>query len=391
MLDKRSFLKAIGLLTMRAFLNPKDLLGARQQRSPRLKSTTKRIPNVVRVHNSKVTAWDYNTHPYIDYIDYDELKKMLAAVLMAYTGTKRITEAWNSILPDYREGKKIAIKPNLNNTSIGYSKAIMTSPQIIAAVVESLIEAGCSPQDIVLYDLTAKMSNELSPWLNRHEVTHVFRRKYSSFLGKISARLNLGPQDQDTHASIKMRSRIIDDPGYNVTCYIPNVLSNADYLINLPVFKAHQFVLQSNALKNHFGTVRFSNYNAWPTVLHGDNIEKHIVDINRNEHIQHKTAIVIVDGLYGAPLFTRDEYGRVPTPWKTLSTGPTPNSLFISSDPVAVESILADYIIHEQERAGYEPYSHQYLHDAMELGLGNHAHRDRNGKYGSINFTEIQL
>lgn len=369
--------------------SPKYLLGNEgNPAAPDTRSRGAAQPTVIRVFSKKVTSWDYKTAPYVNFIDYGELKNMLAAALTAYTGSKSLKEAWHQIIPDYKKGKKIALKPNLNNTEIGYSKAIMTSPQIIAAVVESLIESDFAAQDIIVYDLTARMNKELAQWLNRFNINTVFKLKYDGLLDKLYARLHLSPQDQDTNAPIKMRSTIIDDLNDRVTCYIPNVLTNADYLINLPVFKAHQFVLQSSALKNHFGTVRFSNHNAYPVVLHGKNIEKNIVDINRNEHIMRKTCIIIADCLYGAPYFTRDLHGRVPAPWKTLPTGPAPNSLFISADPVALESVLADYIIHEQESAGYRPYSHQYLHDAMELSLGIHEHRDKNSRYKKIAYKE---
>ncbi len=377
-------------MTIAGLANPKYLLGYdRKNPAPKPGSRGEAPPAVIRVFNGKVTSWDYKTAPYVDFTDYNELKKMLVAALTAYTGTKSTKEAWQRILPDYKAGKKIAIKPNLNNIGAGYSKAIMTSPQVIAAVVESLIETGFAAQDIIVYDLTARMNKELAQWLNGFEINTVFRLKYGGLFDKIYARLHLSPQDQDTSAPIKMRSAIIDDLDDRVTCYIPNVLTSADYLINLPVFKAHQFVLQSSALKNHFGTVRFSNHNTYPAVLHGKDIEKNIVDINRNEHIMRKTCITIADCLYGAPYFTRDGHGRVPTRWKTLSTGPAPNSLFISADPVALESILADYIIHEQESAGYKPYSHQYLHDAMELGLGIHEHRGHDNRYRSIAYQEV--
>lgn len=391
MFERRSFIKALSLLAVAGFLNPKHLLGYTGDSA--LESVSKReaLPTVLRVFNKKATFWDYTSAPYVDFIDYNELKKMLSAALIEYTGTNGTSEAWRRILPGYITGKKIAIKPNLNNTGIGYSKAIMTSPQLISAVIEGLIEADFSVQDIIVYDLTARINKELAQWLNGFKVKTVFRPKYDGLLEKLYSRLHLAPQDQDTNAPIRMRSTITDDLGDMVTCYIPNVLTHADYLINLPVFKAHQFVLQSGALKNHFGTVRFSNHNAYPVVLHGGAIEKNIVDINSNEHITRKTSIIIADCLYGAPCFTRGAHGRVPTRWRTLSTGPSPSSLFISSDPVALESVLADYIIREQEAAGYSPYSHQYLHDAMELGLGVHEHRGQNGRYEAIDFQEVMV
>ena len=88
-------------------------------------------------------------------------------------------------------------------------------------------------------------------WLKHYPIQTVFRRDYKSLWDKVAARLYLGQQDADSSAMIKMRSVIKDDNSQSVNCYIPKVLTNAQHLINVPVFKAHQFVLQSSALKNH--------------------------------------------------------------------------------------------------------------------------------------------
>lgn len=387
-INRRSLIKIFSFFIAAWFFRPQNIFGKEHIVSLADKSKAQTLPKVIHIFNKKATAWDYKTHPYINYINYDVVKEMLFKGLTTLTDTQNIKDAWRTIIYPYKEGEKIVIKPNFNNTGIGYSKAIMTSPQVISAIIESLISSGFPAKDIIVYDLTAKKIDEIMNWLKQYPVQFVVRRDYKSLWDKVAARLYLGQQDSDTKALIKMRSVIKDDSSQSVNCYLPKVLANAHHLINVPVFKAHQFVLQSSALKNHFGTVRFSNFNSYPVVLHGENIEKNIVDIYRNEHIRLKTRITIVDGLFGAGNFNKEGYGRVPTPWKTLSRGPTPNSLFFSFDPVAMESVLADFIIKEQEVNGYKPYSHQYLHDAMDIGLGIHEHRSANGKYAQIEYTD---
>jgi uncharacterized protein (DUF362 family) len=387
--NRRLFIKILLLFFSGFFFRPSKIMGQEKVMPSADKRKMQALPKVVRVFNNKATSWNYKTHPYINYINYDAVKNLLAKGLTTITETNNAKDAWKTIIHPYKAGEKIVIKPNFNNTGIGYSKAIMTSPQVIAAIVESLINSGFPAEDIIAYDLTAKGTDEIMPWLKKYPITVVFRREYKSLWDKIVVRLHFGQQNLDTSAMIKMRSVIKDDNSQSVNCYIPNVLTNAHHLINVPVFKAHQFVLQSSALKNHFGTVRFSNYNSYPVVLHGENIEKNIVDIYRSDHIKLKTRITIVDGLFGAGNFNREGYGRVPTPWNTLTTDPTPNSLFFSFDPIALESVLADYIIQEQEANGYEPNSHEYLHDAVDMGMGIHEHRNTKGEYTQIEYKEI--
>jgi hypothetical protein len=68
-----------------------------------------------------------------------------------------------------------------------------------------------------------------------------------------------------------------------------------------------------------------------------------------------------------------------------------PNSLFLARDPVAAESVTADYIIKERKHHGYKILSHEYLHDAMENGLGIHEHWDNTEKYKKIEYIQKEI
>jgi uncharacterized protein (DUF362 family) len=348
-------------------------------------------PRVVQIHNAAVCDWNYVTGNYVESIDFGTVKKMMSAGLTAFSGADSPAAAWKKIIRPYRRGDKIVIKPNLNNTRIGYSQAIMTSPQVIQALVESLLEAGYPAGDIIIYDLTAYKGQAVTNRLAGLGVETVFLKENRSVLDKVATKLHLGPAAPDTDAPIQMHMPVRDGDGNDVRCYMPKVLTGAQHLINVPVFKAHQFVLQSNALKNHFGTVRFSNNNSHPVALHGAHIDWHIADINTNPHIRNKTRLVIVDALLGAGCFFRGSYGRIPSRWKTWPQGDTPNSLFFSAEPVAIESVIADLISREQMAMGYEPHSHRYLHIAAEAGLGVHEHRDEHGEYHKIGLQYISI
>ena len=346
---------------------------------------------VVQIHHPSVCDWEYGGGDYTEGIDYKTVKQMLGVGLVVMTGADSAVSAWGEIIRPYKKGDRIVIKPNLNNTIIGYSKAIMTSPQVTQAVVESLLEAGYPAKDITIFDLTASEGQAATAALSALGVSSVFLKERDSFPQKVLRKLRIGLDAPDIQAPIKMQKPVRDSAGANVQCYIPKVLSGAQHLINVPVLKAHQFVLQSSAFKNHFGTVRFSNLNSYPVVLHGPDIDWHIADINANPHVRNKTRLVIVDALLGAGCFSRGDHGRTPSEWRTLPEGRTPASLFLSKDPVAVESVLADLIIREQRTMGYEPHSHRYLHVAAQLGLGTHEHADESGSYTNIEFTKVSL
>jgi len=349
-------------------------------------------PRVLRVHNARASNWDYSTGDYTESIDYEVVKGMLAKGLVAFTGAASVSEAWKMIIRPYRPGDRIVIKPNLGNIHIGYTKVIMTSPQLIAAIAGSLIDAGFPVGDITVYDLTAHDDlGIIERWMKPLGVNLVFMEKGKGILQKISRKLNWGKEASDTDAPIRMHRPVVDEDGNPVVCYIPKVVSGAQHLINVPVFKAHQFILQSGALKNHFGTVRFSNGNVYPVVLHGEHIASHIADINADAHIQGKTRLCVADALFGAGCFSRRGYDRRPTPWKILEKGQTPCSLFFSRDPVALESVLGDYIAREQQARGVEPFSDEYLKRAAELGVGVYEKGAAERSSSQINFTTLTI
>ncbi len=362
-----------------------------QPKNTRHPSSSKQRPKVVEVHNPKASAWDYQTGRYIDTIDQEVVYSMISKGIMTLTATTSLQNAWRLLLRDYRTGQKIAIKPNLNNTEIGYSEAIMTSPQVISALVRSLVEAYIPAETITVYDLTAGKIPDVLEALEPYGVNCLWRRESDRILERVALKLALGQDAPDKDLPIHMRKPVRTQAGKSVTCYLPKILSDTHHLINIPVFKAHQFVLHSNAFKNHFGTVRYSNYHQFPVLLHGSEIESHIVDINAHPVIRERTRLVLVDALFGAPLFTRGENGRIPTRWHTLSPHTTPNRLFFSTDPLAIETYAADYILTEQHQAGVNPYSYAYLKDAMNQGLGIHEHRDPTGRYSQIDTIRIDM
>lgn len=352
-------------------------------------------PRVIQVHHADVCSWTYGDGDYIEGIDFKAVKKMMETGVVAFAGTATPAEAWKRIIRPYRRGEKIAIKPNLNNTRIGYREAIMTSPHVVQALLESLLESGFPAEDIIVYDLTAYDDQVATQSLRNLGVATLFPNRKRNILEhkihRVARKLHFGLDAPDMQAPIRMQKNVRDKDGNDVQCFIPKVLSHAQHLINVPVFKAHQFVLQSSALKNHFGTVRFSNLNSFPVVLHGQDIEWHIADINANPHIRDKTRLTIVDAILGAGCFFRGDLGRKPTRWRSLATGDTPASLFFSRDPVAVESVLADIVITEQRANGFEPYSHEYLHLSSALGLGVHDHHDDSGHYRNLDFSLLTI
>jgi len=346
-------------------------------------------PKVIRIYNPKATFWDYKTKPYTNFINENIVNQMLKVGLCTFTETKSVKEAWQKLMPTYKNGDKIAIKPNLNALHLGHEKNITATPTVINSVIHSLInDLGVPPSNIYVYDLCVN-AEKIKQFL-KYPVNCI-GKSTGSILDRIKLGLHIGLNTSDPSACIDMRHPIYDTDGTQVYCYIPKVVTQADHLINIPILKAHQFVLITCAFKNHFGTVRFSNYNQYPVILHGEPLQPALVDIYKNKHINDKTRLIIVDGLFGAPLYGHKPFGRLPTPWHTFPGDKTPNSIFLATDPVAVESIIADYVAAEQTYHKFDLRPHDYLHWAAKENLGIHEHRKSDGSYSLIEYIQVKL
>lgn len=316
-------------------------------------------PRVVRASDPAATSWDYHSNYYFEFIDQAVVDRMFLDGLKALTGGVSVLGARGGLVANYRPGERIAIKINLNNNA-DKSNQIDASAPVLNALLRALIEyEGVPAENVYVYDVSRPI-----PW----------SRIRSRVPWPVTYVQTGDPLAQaDPNAPIQFR--------YIPTQYCPLVLSQADHLIDLCLFKDHQYVLATMGMKNHFGTTRPS-----PANLHSP-IHPNISDLNATPHIRQKTRLIVGDALFG--IYTGGPYGS-PQRWATFPGGPTPNSIFLGFDPVATESVMIDYLIAEQVYRGIPLLPHDYLHDAMRHhGLGWHEHRDANGRYRVIDYVEV--
>jgi len=129
-----------------------------------------------------------------------------------------------------------------------------------------------------------------------------------------------------------------------------NVFDSADYIINLPAMKAHACAGISLAAKNNWGSI--TRINAWH--LHDGLVSKandepyrtnygmYRAQIDMMEHkmIGLKTMLFLVDGL-----FCGNEADCTPQHWTSAPFNNNwASSLFVSQDPVAIESVCFDFL-----------------------------------------------
>ncbi len=163
-----------------------------------------------------------------------------------------------------------------------------------------------------------------------------------------------------------------------------NVFDSADYIINLPAMKAHACAGISLAAKNHWGSI--IRPSAWH--LHDGIVAKYNdipyrteygmyraqTDMMEHKMIGQKTMLILVDGL-----FCGDEADCIPQHWTTAPFNNNwASSLFISQDPVAIESVCFDFLRTEyngQNGKVNRPNMgavDDYLHQAADSSLWPH-------------------
>jgi uncharacterized protein (DUF362 family) len=347
-LSRRQFLKLSGLLAGLAALQPRLSLVA----AP---STTK--PKVVHVYCPQATDWDFSSGWWGDHVSQGVVSEMVDRGVMELTGRRTRGDAWRALIPSYTPGQRVAIKVNFNNaTSQDDSDNVIDALiEPVNAVVAGLKEIGVAESDVWVYDAVRAIPNRFQSGCDYPGV------QFSGGWGT-------------NHQGFSATERVtFDTPSGSPSLAnqrISNVLVNADYLINMPIMKKHCCAWVTLSFKNHFGSIENCAALHGHTFPYEDNYTSSynpLVDIYKNQHFSGKTVLTIADGLYGS----KGDQSSIPQPWTTFDND-APNSLFFSQDPVAIDSVMYDFLHAE---AGVQDHGDDYLALAADAGLGVFEHR----------------
>ena len=111
-------------------------------------------------------------------------------------------------------------------------------------------------------------------------------------------------------------------------------------------------------------------------------------DISANPVFYNKTRLVIGDGIMGHPTLNYED----PVLWSTFGNKP-PETLFFGGDPVAVDSVMFDYIQAECTATSQPAREDNVLAYAASIGLGvlEHWNNDTQRQYTIIDYHEIDF
>lgn len=331
---------------------------------------------VVWSHNPKSVEWDgkgYWWQP--EHFDERVIRQMVDESVAKLADKTNAAEAWPALFENlntrlgksggYKDGEKIAIKVNINGSAVndddtsGETKMSYTNPVLLKALLTSLVEeAGIKAENITVYDVSRLFPDYMVKMCTAENLKGV----------NFVARDNATP---DENAPIKWSYEF----GGNVN-YLPKCVTEASYIINLANLKGHSYGITLCA-KNHFGSFingnsmrppEGANLHQWLTKSEMG-IYSPLADLTANADLGGKTLLYMLDAIICAvsegSYITEDNSKWRQPPFD----GDYTSSIFVSQDPVAIDSVGADFLmaeptVRENNYSARDITNENYLHEA---------------------------
>lgn len=334
---------------------------------------------VVWVYDPNCVDWTEGYWWEFDNFDYVRIQSMFDQGIAATGGADTPAAGWAAMFlhhnrmrgrgnVGYTDGERVAIKANMNGA--GWSGPnnetttnVFTNPVVLRALLVSMVkDAGIPADNITVYDVSRNIPNYLKEYCGQGVLDGVH------FLG-----VDEGVQDKNY--SVKWSESFSGE-----TCYLPICVTEAEYLINFADLKGHSMNGITLTAKNHFGTIMNSNRDASPVAagIHrfvtADSMGKYtvLVDLMANYLLGEKTMLYLLDGIIVSPgEGSTTSVNSDNTKWQSAPfNGGYTASLFFSQDPVAIDSVGADFLGNEPTLQKYNaiirdnPNVENYLHEA---------------------------
>ena len=335
---------------------------------------------VVWAYDPRSVEWDGTGYWWRE-SNFDEtvIQNMVDNAIAALAGADSAAEGWQTLFRShnqgrdktggYRAGEKIAIKVNMNGSGTfgGSEESTMdyTNPMLVRTLLLSLVrEAGVAPGDITVYDAS------------RYIPEYMIRLCGTGALEGVQFRYFDPASDNNAEADLSVPV-VWSQSVSGETNYLPKCVTSAEYLINMADLKGHSYGLTLCG-KNHFGTIMNSSRLRPPEAagihryLTQNRMDAYtvLVDLLANDQLGGKTVLYGLDALICAP----SEGASVSGDNSRWQQAPFDNdytaSVFFSQDPVALDSVGADFLMNEPtvtSRNGAlrgNPNVENYLHEA---------------------------
>ena len=343
---------------------------------------------VVWIHDPNATDWDGYSSPEHWYDDNHTeqavVDKMVSRAVRGLASEGFDAAAWDSIFQNfnrrrgkgnvgYTPGEKIAIKINNTmcynaNTSTFEQRSnninrIDNSPQMTISLLDQLVNVlGVDQEDITIGDPGRIMPN-------------FYYNIVQARFPKVCYMASYGGQGrtQSTFSNVEFHWSTSAANGKRQD-YIPRSFAEADYMINFAILKTHDSGGITLCGKNHYGSLLrnpdgtlygkkynyYDMHNTLPSNRRAMGQYRALVDLMGHPELGGKTVLYIVDGL-----FAGQNWDSRPVKWNMAPfNGDWPSSLFVSQDPVAIDSVCCDFLKAEWNDDSYYDGADDYLQEA---------------------------
>lgn len=286
--------------------------------------------------------------------------------VLSLTKQKKLSKAWNDIFAyfnkthdrgskGYRKGEKIAIKVNNNNTfSHSDNPSINASPQLVLALLKTLVEDAGVPEEAIT---VAEPSRFITDCL--------YNKCHEAYPG-VRFVDNAGGDGRVKSEYVADAMHYSRNNG-RLARGISTAFTEADYVINMALLKGHVGQGVTLCGKNWYGTM--SIHADWRKNFH-DNFNQNkngrpkyitFVDFMGHKDLGGKTLIWFIDALYAAKFVDTK-----PGPKWTIPpfNNEWPCSLFGSLDPVAIDMVGVDFLTSQFPNMPDADCSDMYLVEA---------------------------
>ncbi|MFH2002784.1 MAG: DUF362 domain-containing protein [Planctomycetota bacterium] len=236
----------------------------------------------------------------------------------------------------FEPGRKIGIKLNCLA-----GRGLSTHPELVFALIELLVRAGISAEDIIVFERT------------EHELKRAGFPIRTQRGGK-QARF-MGNDSQG--AGFENQPVCFESIG---SCFCNILTREIDVLINFGVLKDHDLAGVSIGLKNLYGLIHN------PNKYHDQGCAPYVAHVAASPPVREKLKLTICDGLMA-------QYHGGPALKKVYTWDA--GILLASKDPVALDTVGVEIIEKKRHKEGLDTLSESgrypaWLNDARRSGLG---------------------
>lgn len=330
------------------------------------------------VHDKKSVSWDGNGYWWnTNNFNEEVILAMINDSITSLSGEQSASIGWNALFTyfnkehdkgnvGYKNNETIVIKANINGSGVmdddtsGKTNMSYTNPVLLKMLLLSLVEeAKVNPENITVYDVSRLFPDYMVSMCTEGKLKGV---KF------VDRKNGLADESTPINWSYKFSGKVN---------YVPTIVTKADYLINLANLKGHSYGMTLTA-KNHFGSFINGNLMRPPE---GANLHQFLTknemnsyspltDLTANKEYGGKTLLYMLDAIICATSegssITKNNSTWVSEPFGNYYAA----SLFVSQDPVAIDSVGADILMNEptitnnNSSLKNNPNVENYLHES---------------------------